>query len=465
MKTVLIDYGDGKLPISVPDDAYVVEKTKPRALKDPEAALRKALAAPVGLPPIKEWVKPGSRVVIAFDDPTRAPFPRQLAIPVIIEQLVEAGVKLGDILLVSAGANHRKYSQEEFRKYLGPRVFSQFEGDPSFPRIINHDASDPDQLVTLGASATGDFMQYNRCLVDYDHIFYCGTVGPNNWGGITGIGVVNGLAGQLSVRATHRLPVIDHKDAVHANPRKSRFMRHKAAMMARVEEAIGKKVFYVDAFMADGGGIADFVVGHSPEINEIQWSRAEELYQTTTPEADILICGLPGQLNYSDSDNQLTFVSCLLVIPRMWVNKPMLREGGVIIGAGKCRGIVETPTFTPWLEVLKLWDNKASIRDLSAYEESFLHRQDLIHAYRHDYGYHPLHGFWLMYECRYAYERASRILMAGKVSPLEMRRLNVTPVPTVEEALASAMTTVRKKPSIVVIPDFWSGLRAQFRVE
>ena len=152
LKTVLVDFGAGQLPIDVPESATVVEQPKPSALQDPEAAVREALANPIGMPPIREWVKPDSKVTIGFDDPTRPALPRQVAIPVIIEQLLEAGVQLQDITLINAGCVHRKYTPAELRDYLGPKVFDMFEADPSVMRVINHDASDPDQLVRLGLS-------------------------------------------------------------------------------------------------------------------------------------------------------------------------------------------------------------------------------------------------------------------------------------------------------------------------
>ncbi|MEO7157429.1 MAG: lactate racemase domain-containing protein, partial [Vicinamibacterales bacterium] len=44
------------------------------AVADLEAAVRDALDHPLGLPPIRDLVKPGARVVIAFDDPTVTSF-------------------------------------------------------------------------------------------------------------------------------------------------------------------------------------------------------------------------------------------------------------------------------------------------------------------------------------------------------------------------------------------------------
>ena len=466
LKTVLVDCGAGQVPIEVPESAFVTGKPNPPALSEPEAALRAALANPVGMGPIREWVKPGNKVTIAFDDPTRAPLPRQIAIPVILEQLFEAGVQLQDINLISAGATHRKFTAKELREYLGPKVYDMFESDPSVARVRSHDASDPEQLARLGVSKSGDYVEFNRCLVDSDHVIYCGTVMPNNWGGANGMGVVNGLASARSCRATHRYPVIGHPQSVHCDPRTSHFTEHKRAILERIEEAIGKKIFFVNAFIAEGGKVAAFHAGHATELNEVEWAFLEKYYQVDCPQADIVVAGIAAKLPYSDSHNPLTFLTSIMAIPRWWVGKPMMRKNGVLIGVGESRGVFDDPVYRCDAEILKVWDRVAThTSDLSAYEESFLNRKDLLDLYHHEYAYHPSHGLWILYQCQYTYDLLARIIAAGNVNPAQCRRLNVTPAASFAQAWKIAMGHFDREPTVVVIPSFWSGLRAQYRVQ
>lgn len=465
MKTVMVDCGAGQVPIEVPETAFVTGKPNPPALEDPEAAVRAALAAPVGMGPIREWVKPGAKVTIAFDDPTRPALPRQVAIPVIIEQLREAGVQLRDITLVSAGATHRKFTSKELRDYLGPRVYDMFESDPSVVRVFSHDASDPAQLARLGLSSSGDWVEFNRCLVDSDHLIYCGTVAPNNWGGANGMGVVNGLASARSCRATHRLKVIGHPQSSHSDPRTSQFTSRKVAILEQIEQATGKKIFFVNAFIAEGGRVAAFNAGHAPELNDVEWAFLEKHYQVDCPQADILVAGICAKLPYSDSHNPLTFLTSIMAIPRWWVGKPMMRKGGVLIGVGESRGVFDDPVYRCDAEILKVWDRVGMhTGDLSAYEESFLTNQELLDLYHHQYAYHPSHGLWILYQCQYTYDLLAKVIAAGNVNPAQCRRLGVTPVPNFAEAWKVAARLHDREPSVVVIPSFWSGLRAQYRV-
>lgn len=114
---------------------------------------------------------------------------------------------------------------------------------------------------------------------------------------------------------------------------------------------------------------------------------------------------------------------------------------------------------------MKVWDRVAThTSDLSPYEESFLTRQDLLDLYHHQYAYHPSHGLWILYQCQYTYDLLAKIIAAGNVNPEQCRRLNVTPAATFAQAWKMATALLDREPSVVVIPSFWSGLRAQYRV-
>src|SRR3990170_8957691 len=92
-------------------------------VRDQEAAVREALASPIGLARIGQLVRPGARVLIAFDDPTAPSFGpvRRLAIEAILEELAAAGVAEQDVTLVCANTLHRKWTREELARILaGP---------------------------------------------------------------------------------------------------------------------------------------------------------------------------------------------------------------------------------------------------------------------------------------------------------------------------------------------------------
>src|SRR3989304_2443531 len=93
-------FGDETVDIQPPDRAQVVgggdgaeRGARLEPVGDQEAAVRDALARPLGLPRIGEMAKPGDSVLIAFDDPTVPSFGpvRRLAIAAILAELGERG--------------------------------------------------------------------------------------------------------------------------------------------------------------------------------------------------------------------------------------------------------------------------------------------------------------------------------------------------------------------------------------
>jgi len=74
---VPLPYGETTLEATLPDRARVLRNAEAATLppvEDLAATVRDALARPRGLPPIRELVRPGARVLIAFDDATVASY-------------------------------------------------------------------------------------------------------------------------------------------------------------------------------------------------------------------------------------------------------------------------------------------------------------------------------------------------------------------------------------------------------
>ena len=111
-----------------PSTPTVVEFEDPGALSHPAVAAREAIEKPYGAPPLKELAKPGMRVAVGFDDPTRPARTAQVILPVVVDALLEAGVEASDITLVCACSNHRKWTRQELAAYLGAEIFDSTSG-------------------------------------------------------------------------------------------------------------------------------------------------------------------------------------------------------------------------------------------------------------------------------------------------------------------------------------------------
>src|SRR6476620_9612764 len=94
----ILPFGDGTIEAELPERTRVVTPGSSGGriapLADEESVVREALAAPLGMPPIGDLVRPSSRVLVAFDDatvPSYGPI-RRLAVEGVLAELAAAGV-------------------------------------------------------------------------------------------------------------------------------------------------------------------------------------------------------------------------------------------------------------------------------------------------------------------------------------------------------------------------------------
>jgi nickel-dependent lactate racemase len=199
---VELAYGRQGLTISVPDDSDVIRSHPIPGVSDETAALRRALAAPIGCAPLVEQVQPGDRVAIVHSDITRAT-PNDRILPVLLAALEGAGVRRADITLLNALGTHRPQTEAELRTMLGSEVVDRY-------RCLQHDAFNDSQLVPLGVTRRGNPVRVNRTYLEADVKILTGFIEPHFFAGFSGgpKGVLPALAGAESVLSNHSREMI-----------------------------------------------------------------------------------------------------------------------------------------------------------------------------------------------------------------------------------------------------------------
>jgi len=104
------DFGDANVDVFIPGETYPDPPHIP--LDQVAAETRRAIRNPVGMPPISESVKAGDKVTIVFPDRVKGgahpTAHRIVAIPLVLEELRQAGVRKQDIKLICSNGLHRK---------------------------------------------------------------------------------------------------------------------------------------------------------------------------------------------------------------------------------------------------------------------------------------------------------------------------------------------------------------------
>lgn len=199
-----LSYGRTGLDIEFPMPVDIITPKYIPGLADEKAAIRQALRNPIGSQPLNKLVRPGQRIVIAHSDMTRAT-PNMRILPVLVQELENAGVRRTDITLLNALGTHRQQTDAELRIMLGDYLYNNYH-------CKQHNAFDDNQLNSLGVTSFGNPVRINRQFLEADIKILTGFIEPHFFAGFSGgpKGVLPALAGAESVLSNHSQVMIAH---------------------------------------------------------------------------------------------------------------------------------------------------------------------------------------------------------------------------------------------------------------
>lgn len=439
MVDVTIPYGDRTVAVSLPDRARVVRGGggggRLPAVEDQEAAVREALAHPLGVPRVRDSAPAGGRALIAFDDPTVPSYGpvRRLAIEAVLEELAEAGVPEEHVTLVCANALHRKWTRAELVSILGEELVARF-GE----RLTCHDAEDADNLVHLGTTASGHDVEVHRLVADSDLTIYVNAQCQMGFGG-GWKSVVVGLSTWRSIRWTHT------PDGMSMSVRNNRMHVAYDEMGAHLESTLGKRIFKFETILSNATTIGRCWAGGVAETRaaalEVLQERHPPRRSQATEKADVVIYGLPNYSPYA------TFAGLnpLLTL----ISSGLGYLGGYIEALGKpgCSVIVTTPCPEEWDDehhpaYKEAWDRvlpatKDPYEISDRFGEEFATHAGYIDRYRHGVAFHPVHAILATHPLK-RLRHAGRVFVAGADDPKVPEHVGFTSTSTVEDAIAEA---------------------------
>ncbi len=161
-----------------------------------ETLIDRALDAPLGTPALEQIVRPGEKVLIVTSDITRYTA-SELYLPRIVQRLSRAGIRDEDMEILIALGIHRKQSDQEHQRILGP-LYGRI-------RVTDHDCDDPKELRHLGTTPAGIDVLINRRALEADRLIVTGTAGFHYFAGFGGgrKGLIPGIAGRQTCMDTH----------------------------------------------------------------------------------------------------------------------------------------------------------------------------------------------------------------------------------------------------------------------
>jgi nickel-dependent lactate racemase len=460
MQEVQLDYGDQLMVVELPDNAKVVRYgetyTDPPEV-DPWTATRRALNNPLGMPPLRELAQAGDKVVIAFPDKVKGgAHPRahrRVAIPLIVETLQAAGLKLKDITLLCAMGLHRKNTLDELYGYLGQDIVAAFWPD----RLIMHDAEDPAGIVELGSDEMGNVVTCNRLIAEADLPIIIGHVQGNPYGGYSGgyKMAVTGFTTWSSIRCHHNPDTMHRSDFLSASTHTR--MRHQFDSIGKaMEQALGRQFFAVDAVVGTHAQVLGVYAGAVAEVQAASWPLANRRtnIQLDDPEPfDVLVYGLPRSFHYGPGMGANPVLMLQAIAAQLTRCYGVFREHGVIIAPAVCDGWFNESWFPSYERTYHKLQDISNLADIFQFEDELAYDPDAIFKYRFEHAYHPGHPLSMVSMGAIAHQRTSAVFIPGARKPGYARGMGCIPTNDFAEALHQAQRYVGKNPRILAIPE------------
>src|SRR5215470_11387608 len=498
----ILFYGEDFLCEDLPVGTRVIYPRRPMAgLPNVRAAVRYALHHPEDSEPLHALLVPGMKVTIAVDDvslplpPMRRPDIRETILDIVLEMLGDHGVD--DIHIIIATSLHRRMHDWEVRRMVGDKVFDAYWPE----KLYNHDACDPEGMVTLGKTRHGEVVETNKRAADSDLVIYVNINLVPMDGGHKSVGV--GLCGYESLKAHHTPKAIVDSDSFMDPPKSA--LNHSVERIGRVAEK-HVKVFHIESVLNNRmfGGAMDFLAKNEDDFTEADRLKFQALKWTLdrTPrtlrrevfmrvpaayeliachagacepthartlrksyeqycvqlqgQADILISGIPYISPYNVNSKALNpllvQVMALGYFFHMYRGRPLVKKGGVMIVTHPCTDAFDPVHHPSYIEFFnRLLPETNDSYALEKHQDSFAYNPSYVELYRRGNAYHDAHPFYMWYWGQAGREHLGKIIVVGPDNTTVPRLLGWDRAETLTDAIAMARSFAGRSADITLL--------------
>lgn len=343
--------------------------------------------------------KPGGKVVIVTSDITRYSG-SEIYLPLLVERLNRQGIADRDIEILIALGIHRKQTDHEHQKIVGP-LYGRIS-------VTDHECDEPGHLALLGTTSNGIRVSINRKAVEADHLILTGTIGFHYFAGFGGgrKSVLPGIASRQACMASH-FAVLNPGAGNGKNPRATTGNLdgnpvHQAMLEAC---AMAAPDFILNTVLTPDKRIMAAFAGEWREAHEAGCRFYSEFFAYPLREkADLVIAscgGFPKDINLIQAHKSMEYAS------------QAIHDGGVLILLAECRDGFGNGTFFNWFRH----------KQLDAFEA----------ALREQYEINGQTAYSMLQKAQ-----RFRIILVSRFPGQQVREMGMLPAATLDEALALA---------------------------
>lgn len=415
-RTIPIPYYTSTLDLHVEEENLKAVLTAKmhgfHAEKSQEQLVLDALEHPVGSPRLRTLAEGKRNIVIVTSDHTRA-VPSKITLPLLLKE-IRSGNPDADITILIATGLHRPTTEEEQRRMFGDEIVDH-------EKIAINNAFAPEQFVELCTLPSGAVFQVNRLAAECDLLVTEGFVEPHFFAGFSGgrKSILPGICSERTVNENHSYKAVSH-------PRSNSGMLKDNpihADMLCAAKAVNVQFIFNVALDGEKKIVAawagDLEQAHEAGVAFIrQWS------QCPVVTGDIVITsngGYPLDQNlYQSPKAMATAEACA-------------GEDGVIIMCCSCCDGMGGAHFGQLIQ-------RGTPDEIDRYLSSIPPEKTIPEQ-------------WCTQVCVRVLRKHPVILVTTFLSHDEVRKANMIPASTPDEALEIAYRLKGKQASVVVIPD------------
>lgn len=408
-----LKYGEKSLAFTLPPENLLgVIKAEPAAsVASPEELINAALA---GCQPLIAQIKPAENVVIVTSDITRYSG-SELYLPLLVARLNAAGVADSAITIVIALGIHRKQTEAEHRKIVGPlsgRI-----------KVIDHDCDDPGKLVTVGVTSGGIDVSINRTVAEADHLILTGAIGFHYFAGFSGgrKSILPGVASRAACMASHFTVLNPAEGSGKNSCATTGNLENNPVHIAMAEAcAMAAPDFILNTVLSPQKSIIGVFAGHWRDAHEAGCRFYAENFTCPVQKlADLVVVscgGYPKDINLIQAHKSMEYAS------------QALKDGGVMILLAECRDGYGHATFFDWFHY----------RELAAFENRL----------RSHYEINGQTAYSLLQKAL-----RFRIILVSTLPPEEVRTMQMAAAGTLGQAMQLAMEMLPENFTAYVVPE------------
>lgn len=206
-RTIPIPYYTSTLALHVEEENLKAVLTAKmhgfHAEKSQEQLVLDALEHPVGSPRLRALAEGKRKIVIVTSDHTRA-VPSKITLPLLLKE-IRSGNPDADITILIATGLHRPTTEEEQRRMFGDAIVDH-------EKIAINNAFAPEQFVELCTLPSGAVFQVNRLAAECDLLVTEGFVEPHFFAGFSGgrKSILPGICSERTVNENHSYKAVSH---------------------------------------------------------------------------------------------------------------------------------------------------------------------------------------------------------------------------------------------------------------